>query len=408
MEVIYLTRINVLFESSASANRVRSLLEGLAALGVKVSIIVTDGYITKRERQRYKSEGNDGPIHFIYLSYLVNETLFQRRLNKYFLLPLINVVSAVKVKRILTNNRHFILWTAAELKYFKIVVNLKKHNPTIYTFLELNEYLDYQNYTKSRTIHLLEGKIRQWYFEKRAFTKYNSIALMTGALVEYYQTFNKPIPRLLHLPMTVDLNRFRKIMDVDQSFIKPYIAYAGMMNNDKDGVDILIHSFALVANSYKDYKLYLIGGWNYDTPYHLKLIKELSLEDRVIWKGSYDRDQIPAIIGNASLLALPRPRTKQTEGGFPTKLGEYLATGNPVCATCVGEIPKYLTDNESVYFADPGSIDSFAKAIQRALSDPARAQMIGLKGRKVAEEHFNMCKQATVLKEFLQFEMSNL
>ncbi len=59
------------------------------------------------------------------------------------------------------------------------------------------------------------------------------------------------------------------------------------------------------------------------------------------------------------------PDSKQAQGGFPTKLGEYLATGNPVCATTVGEIPDYLVDGESVYFAVPGSVDSFADAMLR-------------------------------------------
>jgi glycosyltransferase involved in cell wall biosynthesis len=78
---------------------------------------------------------------------------------------------------------------------------------------------------------------------------------------------------------------------------------------------------------------------HYDTSKHLKLIREYRLEGRIQWKGEVPRDQIPAILQHASLLVLPRPESKQAQGGFPTKLGEYLATGNPVCSTRVGEIP---------------------------------------------------------------------
>ena len=118
--------------------------------------------------------------------------------------------------------------------------------------------------------------------------------------------------------------------------------------------------------------------------------------------GEFSREKIPSFLQNASLLLLPRPDSKQAQGGFPTKLGEYLASGVPVCATTVGEIPNYLTNNESVFFAEPGSIDSFANAMDRALSNPELAKKVGLAGRKVAETHFNKDIQAKILYEFLQ------
>jgi glycosyltransferase involved in cell wall biosynthesis len=122
---------------------------------------------------------------------------------------------------------------------------------------------------------------------------------------------------------------------------------------------------------------------------------------KVFWMKEYPRDSIPSILKNASLLVLPRPASKQAQGGFPTKLGEYLATGNPVCSTTVGEISDYLVDGESVYFAEPGSVESFAGAMERALSDPIKAREVGLNGRKVAEKYFNKDIQAKILYDFL-------
>ena len=125
------------------------------------------------------------------------------------------------------------------------------------------------------------------------------------------------------------------------------------------------------------------------------------MQDKVFWKGEFSRDAIPAIIKNASVLALPRPDSKQAQGGFPTKLGEYLATGNPVCATKVGEIPDYLVDGESVFFAEPGSVNSFAEAMRKALSNAAEAEQIGKKGLEVAQKHFNKDIQSKLLYHFL-------
>jgi glycosyltransferase involved in cell wall biosynthesis len=174
------------------------------------------------------------------------------------------------------------------------------------------------------------------------------------------------------------------------------------MNDAKDGVSNLIKAFNTVKDKFPSHKVYLVGGWNYDTPLHLQLIKDFGLEERVFWMKEYSRNQIPNIICNAHLLILPRPDSKQAQGGFPTKLGEYLATGKPVCASEVGEIPDYLTDNESVFFAEPGSVESLSEAMERALSDYENAKRVGANGRKVAEEHFNKDVQARKLLAFLK------
>jgi glycosyltransferase involved in cell wall biosynthesis len=125
------------------------------------------------------------------------------------------------------------------------------------------------------------------------------------------------------------------------------------------------------------------------------------LENRIYYMGSVTRDQIPPIIMNASLLVLSRPDSTQAQGGFPTKLGEYLASGNPVCVTKVGEIPDYLIDNETAFLAEPGSVESFADAIDRALRNPKNAKRVGLNGRRVAEISFNKDIQAKKLYDFL-------
>ena len=201
--------------------------------------------------------------------------------------------------------------------------------------------------------------------------------------------------------MTVDLDGFTKIVPAPIEFQKPYITFVGVMKNAKYGVNILLESFAKIAYEFSKYKMYLVGPWNYDTPSHLRFIKEKQQENRVFWMKEYPRERIPAIMCNADLLVLPRPDSKQAKGGFPTKLGEYLASGNPVCATTVGEIQDYLKDDESVFFAEPGSAESFAQAMNRALIDPENAKRVGFNGKKVAQMEFNKNIQAKKMHQFL-------
>jgi glycosyltransferase involved in cell wall biosynthesis len=188
---------------------------------------------------------------------------------------------------------------------------------------------------------------------------------------------------------------------VNLKFKAPYILFVGVMLDSKEGISLLIRSFNMIKDDYPHFNLYLVGGRNRDTESHLKLIGFLGLTERVFWMNEYHRDAIPELMCNAELLVLPRPNSRQSQGGFPTKLGEYLATGKPVCATKVGELPCYLTDELNVFFAEPDSEISFANAMSRALMDMNKAKTVGENGRKVAHESFSASSQAKILYEFL-------
>ena len=95
----------------------------------------------------------------------------------------------------------------------------------------------------------------------------------------------------------------------------------------------------------------------------------------------------------AKILVLPRPDSLQAQHGFPTKLGEYLATGNPTLVTSVGEIPDYLTDNLDCYIAAPGNVESLKNKLLEIIEDYPKAKKVGLRGRKIAEIHFNNMNQ---------------
>lgn len=402
MKIFVWIKLNPFFENSASANRWRTLIEGLSVLEVDIELLITGGYNNPQEFSQLGRKGSINGINYRYFSFWFHHNIWLRRFNSYLLNHLVGPLVSYRAKRIISQNRDAIIWTDSSYDSYKFVVSLKKKNPELITFLELSEFLDNHKTNKGNALQRNKADIRQRFFEETGYFAYNGLALMTKTLYSHYESFPKRGPKLLHLPMTVDLERFNAEQVSLEGFSQPYIAFVGVMNDAKDGVSILIKAFNCIKAEFTDLKVYLIGGWNYDTPIHQQLIKEYKLEDKVFWKGEFSRDQIPAIIKNATLLALPRPNSKQAQGGFPTKLGEYLATGNPVCATTVGEIPEYLTDGESVYFAEPGSVDSFADAMIRALSNPVEAKRIGLNGLKVAEKYFNKDIQAKILYNFLE------
>lgn len=90
-------------------------------------------------------------------------------------------------------------------------------------------------------------------------------------------------------------------------------------------------------------------------------MNQLGVQDAVIFTGKVAAEELPNYLVNASILALSRPDSLQARNGFPTKLGEYLATGNPVLVTNVGEIPLFIKHGENGFIAEESNVDDFAK-----------------------------------------------
>ena len=109
---------------------------------------------------------------------------------------------------------------------------------------------------------------------------------------------------------------------------------------------------------------------------------------------------IPQLLFNASILALARPDNLQAKNGFPTKLGEYLATGNPVVVTKVGEIPNFIKHMINGLLAEPDNPVDFAEKLCWIVENPIMAQNIGAKGKELISNAFNSLAQS---KKALQF-----
>ena len=81
-------------------------------------------------------------------------------------------------------------------------------------------------------------------YSKLLYKNYDDYIIMTRKLLQYYKKISKPKSSFLHLPMTVDCERFSgKIKKIFQG---DYIAYCGNIgHNNKDGIPLLIEAFSI-------------------------------------------------------------------------------------------------------------------------------------------------------------------
>jgi glycosyltransferase involved in cell wall biosynthesis len=197
------------------------------------------------------------------------------------------------------------------------------------------------------------------------------------------------------------MDRFRSSSKSCQQGREKIITYIGSMVANKDGLNNLIEAISYAKKHINNFKLQLVGTANENDLQKLKdKVSSLNLTDTVIFLGLKKSSEIPEILSNSDLLVLARPDTNQSKAGFPTKLGEYLASRKPVVITITGEIPKYLDDKKNAYLVEPDRIENFAKKIIYALNDK-NASLIGAEGYEVANNNFNYHLFGKKLGDFL-------
>lgn len=125
------------------------------------------------------------------------------------------------------------------------------------------------------------------------------------------------------------------------------------------------------------------------------------VDPRVELPGYVGRDDLLRLYQLAWALLLPLLDDAQTRARFPTKVGEYLASGRPVVTSGVGEIGRYLRDGDNAFVGPPGDAGACARAICTALEDVAGAARVGAEGRHLAEREFHFAVHSRTLRDML-------
>lgn len=263
------------------------------------------------------------------------------------------------------------------------LTNIGTSHSKVICFAERTEHPKVSSGYNSRLVALSKKKY------KKTLMGLDGLFVISTPLKDYFISEGVSESKIHIINMTVDPRRFISLKK--QWVDNKYVAYCGTASNNKDGVDELIKAFAIIAHQYDDIKLMIIGKTpsKVDESGNLALIERLGIKDKVIFTGIVESERMPQLLKNAEVLALARPDSLQAKCGFPTKLGEYLLTGNPVVVTKVGDIPKFLVHEESALLANQRDPKDFAKKIKWVLDNPVLAKKIGENGAKLALREFN-------------------
>ncbi|MCK9482167.1 MAG: glycosyltransferase family 4 protein [Bacteroidia bacterium] len=364
---------------AASVNRILSYSRGLVELGNNV--IVYSTYF-----------GKDLEIHSINN---IKYRALRRKTNSYIRNKLSLFESLFRIIALLlssNNKTQVIILVSNSLLLIYPLYFICRIQKII--FIQEKSEFPFVLYKKSNL-----GKLYSSFYVNTTYKLFDGLIIMTYKLEEYFKNKIKENSKTIVIPMTVEPNRFNI---ESKNNLGEYIAYCGDIGGNKDGVQNLITSFSYLADDFPTLRLLLIGdSKNPNELVNLKIHVQKIKCKNVIFYGMVPRDEIPPLLCNAKVLALARPSSLQSTGGFPTKLGEYLSTGIPTIVTKVGDIPLYLKDNENAFLVNPDDNKAFAAKIRFVLNNYDKALSVAKNGKRLVYDTFNYKVQAERIEKYL-------
>lgn len=186
---------------------------------------------------------------------------------------------------------------------------------------------------------------------------------------------------------------------------KKVVVYTGNLEGYQ-GIELLLVSFqhfllGLKLDERDNVRLLLVGGKAEDVLHYKGRARELGIIAQVIMVGSVPVEEVGSYLELADILVSPRTVGANT----PLKIYTYMATGTPIVATNLSTHTQVLNE-ELAFLAEP-TPESFSEALQLALESSEvgemRRQHIGEAARSIVETYYSKAAFDERLKIFSDF-----
>lgn len=227
--------------------------------------------------------------------------------------------------------------------------------------------------------------------ENFMFKKAIGISAISPYLFEKAKKRNKYV---VNIPVTA--NEMSFIQKIDSK--KPKVLFFAGSGTLKDGLDTIAKAFDLIVNNFDVY-LKISGKIGKDG---IEMIKQNCRNiNKVYFLGYLDEEDYFKELQQADILLMTRNGSKYSNAGFPFKIGEYLASGNPVIATKVSGIDFYLKNKVNALLIEPENTISLAEGMKYLLEHTDEAYRIGINGRDVYNKYFSAEKNNKIFYDFI-------
>lgn len=221
----------------------------------------------------------------------------------------------------------------------------------------------------------------------------NGIAVISSGLYNKFLNSGIPRERIVQIPICAE-NYALKLKPSVKTDTNVRFVYSGSFGV-KDGVEILIDAFEKVRVNYSNVELVLSGKINNT------ISERIKGSERITYVGMIPDEDFYQFLQDADVLMMTRIDSAYANAGFPFKLGEYMATGNPVIATTVSDIATFLENKRDAILVEPSSVSSLLQGMEYFLENRQECKEMGLRGKQKGATLFSPRLNGEKLERFL-------
>ncbi|MEO1414005.1 MAG: glycosyltransferase [Bacteroidota bacterium] len=203
----------------------------------------------------------------------------------------------------------------------------------------------------------------------------------------------------LKVPVLCDFDKFNV---PKKEKVDPYLLFCGSANY-AEVIHFILDSYErLEFNGDPTYLYLLIGGKAEEKEKIQARIAGMERAQYIKWFSRIPYEDLIDLYVNAQGLLIPLRNTPQDRARFPHKIGEYLAAGNPVVTTHIGEIKNYFVNGETAYVADDYDVALYVAEMKKIIDDLAKAKAVGDKGHQMGLENFDYRSHGIKIRDFME------
>jgi glycosyltransferase involved in cell wall biosynthesis len=149
------------------------------------------------------------------------------------------------------------------------------------------------------------------------------------------------------------------------------------------GLDLAVRAVNQLRDRIPQLRLLAIGAGDYLGEIR-RLVAELNLQDRVIFKDMIPIEELPKVLQTADVGLVPNRESSATHLMLPVKLLEFAMMGIPAIAPRLKTV-EYYFGNGAVRFFNPGDINGLADAIEQLYRSPELRKSYAENAREIVD-----------------------
>ena len=230
------------------------------------------------------------------------------------------------------------------------------------------------------------------YLIRRVLNNADAIITASTATFNEARKIVNTSSKIYLIPNGVDIKRFN--LGIDGSRLKSRlgiddykVVFTLRAHRPNYGLEFLIRAAPLIIKKRRDV-VFVIGGDGPLRSFHERLANKLGIRNRIIFTGWIPRKLVPYYYAMSDVVVVP-----SLQEAFGLVVSEAMACGKPVVGSNVGGIPDQIVDGYNGFLVPPKDPEALAERVLWLLEHQEEAKLMGMRGRAIVEEKFNIDKR---------------